>query len=94
MDSVEKSADERPALVWMSISVVEDPKTISRQISEFAHQCHDAGILLSIGGRAVSDLSLDHVPGLGVYGSLAGVAKLANSIASGTSDYEDLAAQV
>lgn len=82
IDSIQRPVDERPDMVWISTSILDDPSEISHEISEFAHECHKAGIQLVIGGRESCDLSLEHVPGLTVHGSLAGVAEQARAMAN------------
>ena len=82
IDSIKRPKNEQPQLVWISASVLESPEETSREINEFAHECHDAGIKLIVGGRQVTDLSLDHVPSLSVHASLESVAKVASTIAA------------
>jgi len=82
IDSIKRPKHEQPQLVWISASVLESPEETSREINAFAHECHDAGIKLIVGGRQVTDLSLDHVPSLSVHASLESVAKVASKIAA------------
>ena len=74
IDSVNRPEGDRPDMVWISASVLDSPAEISREINMFAAECNAAGIKLLVGGRQASDLSLEHIPGLTVLGSLQGVA--------------------
>ena len=82
IDSVKRPKAERPKLVWISASVLDSPEEISREINQFARECHEADIRLIVGGREATDLSLEHIPGLSVHASLESVAKVAAEIAS------------
>ncbi|MBG80433.1 MAG: hypothetical protein CMJ39_06975 [Phycisphaerae bacterium] len=85
IDSVNRPESERPDLVWISTSIVEDPELISRQITQFADECHEYGILLAVGGRDVDKLKLAARPGLSIHESLAGFGKVARMIAASRS---------
>ena len=81
IDSVKRPEGERPDLVWISISVLDEPVSTGREISKFAHECHEQGILLAVGGRDIEQLSLSAVPGLSVHQSLEGFGELAKMVA-------------
>ena len=78
--TVDLPEGERPDLAWLSISIIDDGREQSNQVSEFARDCNEAGILLAVGGRDIGHLSLEHVPGMTMHASLQSIADLTASI--------------
>ena len=82
IDSIHRPVDERPELVWISTSTIEDPETTAQEITTFAKECHEVDIQLAVGGRDVGHLSLENIPGLSVHVSLSGFADQAAGLST------------
>jgi hypothetical protein len=61
---------EQPDLVWVSISQLDNPVEISKELSIFAHECNENKIPLLVGGRSVNGLILDPQLNLTLHTSL------------------------
>lgn len=65
-------AEQRPEFVWMSVNdFPKDTPDLNSRLVDFATRCVEAGLTLVIGGRAVEELQLDHVPSIPVHGSMS-----------------------
>jgi hypothetical protein len=62
--------DERPDIVWLNVSSVDDPVTPSRQLAALAERCADSGILFYVGGREAPRLELEGVAGVVMHDSM------------------------
>ena len=80
MNSIDLPKEERPELVWVSISSVKDPVARSEELNNLLHDCQALGVLLAVGGRQVGELSLDALPCLSIHTSMATLRELAKSI--------------
>ena len=61
---------KQPDLVWVSISQLDNPVEISKELSIFAHECNENKIVLLVGGRSVNKLILDPQLNLTLHTSL------------------------
>ncbi|MDG2292071.1 MAG: hypothetical protein P8L37_05385 [Phycisphaerales bacterium] len=77
---LEKS--KRPDLVWISVSETHDPRSLSADISTFAGECSEAGMQVVVGGRAVSELTLDQISGLTVHATLTSLSGCVQQLGS------------
>jgi excisionase family DNA binding protein len=66
---------DAPALLAISVSVVNDVAHLSLGLNEVVHAAAERNCLVAIGGRAVGDLSLDPLPCLRIHTSMASLAK-------------------
>tara|TARA_B100001059_G_scaffold226390_1_gene254685 strand:+ start:126 stop:1022 length:897 start_codon:yes stop_codon:yes gene_type:complete len=82
IDSIQRPPEAQPQLVWISASIIKDPVSLSSQISTFAKECGEAGIMVAVGGRDVGQLSLEEIPNLSLHSTLAGFDKQARDLAS------------
>jgi len=65
----------KPALLAISVSVVNDVAQLSLGLNEVVHAAAERNCLVAIGGRAVGDLSLDPLPCLRIHTSMASLVK-------------------
>lgn len=69
-----------PKLVWISISVADDPAGLGRGIGAFAAAAARLGTSVVVGGRAAGALGLPVLPNLHVGGSMAELAAFARGL--------------
>ena len=82
IDSVMRPPESRPQLVWISVSTISDPVALSSQITSFAKECDEMGILLAVGGRDVGQLSLNPMANLSLHTTLSGFDVQAGELAA------------
>ena len=80
MNSIDLPKEERPALVWVSISSLKDPVARSEELNSLLHDCQALGVLLAVGGRQVGEISLDALSCFSIHTSMATLSELAHSI--------------
>lgn len=67
--------EERPQIVWISVSSVPDPDAAGEAVRRFAERCADAAILLLVGGRECHRLQISEARGVVCHQSLQCLAK-------------------
>ncbi len=82
IDSVMRPPESRPELVWISVSTISDPVALSSQITSFAKECKEMGILLAVGGRDLGQLSLNPMANLSLHTTLSGFDIQAGELAA------------
>jgi excisionase family DNA binding protein len=68
-------SSEKPVLLAISVSVVNDVTALSLEMNEVLHAASEQDCVVAIGGRAVGDLSLDSLPCLRIHTSMACLAQ-------------------
>ncbi|MFT5204993.1 MAG: hypothetical protein ACI9GC_000279 [Phycisphaerales bacterium] len=76
--SILLNKSEQPDLVWVSISELDNPIEISKELSIFAHECNEHEIALLVGGRSIDKLILAPQLNLALHSSLKDIAKQCN----------------
>lgn len=77
--SVLLDKNKRPDVVWISISELDNPIVLSKELSRFAKECNENEIELIVGGRSVGELILDHQLNLALHASLKSIDKQCNA---------------
>ena len=67
--------EERPEIVWISVSSVSCPDASSDAVRRFAERCADASIMLLVGGRECHRLELTEARGVVSHESLEALAR-------------------
>ncbi|MFW5653570.1 MAG: helix-turn-helix domain-containing protein [Planctomycetota bacterium] len=75
----------RPDIVWLSVSVDDQPANFVQDLSDFDRHLRSAhpSTRLIVGGRGTSGLGLRSIPRLSVAGSMNDLAEMARRIADG-----------
>lgn len=70
----------RPALVWLSVSHVEEPRKLEQELARFAGLLADAGVMFVLGGQALHKLHVVHGENIHIGQSMAELAAFAKGL--------------
>ena len=70
----------RPALVWLSVSHVEEPRKLEQDLSRFAGSLADAGVMFVLGGQALHKLHVVRGENIHIGQSMAELAAFAKGL--------------
>ncbi len=77
---VEAARRHQPALVWLSVSHVEDRAALQRDLSKLASSLEPLGARLMVGGRALSKLRLPRSEGVQIGQTMAELVAFAKGL--------------
>jgi MerR family transcriptional regulator, light-induced transcriptional regulator len=70
----------RPALVWLSVSHLEEPRKLEKELSRFAGSLADAGVMFVLGGQALHKLHVVRGENIHIGQSMAELAAFAKGL--------------
>jgi MerR family transcriptional regulator, light-induced transcriptional regulator len=70
----------RPALVWLSVSHLEEPRKLEKELSRFAGSLADAGVMFVLGGQALHKLHVVRGGNIHIGQSMAELAAFAKGL--------------